>query len=372
MTIEIGARARREGTRSMATERGSVLQVVTSTDRRGAELFAIELGRELDDFGWTVRTVALAPGRGTSLLELDALGKKPLAMSTLRALRREMRAASVTIAHGSRTLPATALASLGVRARVVYRNIGDPSHWISSWNRRLRAGWAMRRATAVVGLTDGASRALRETLGVAPQRITVIPQGVDVDRFRPATAEQRAQARRSLGVPADAPAVAWVGAFTAEKDPALALAVAEKLDDAHTILVGDGPLRGDLERYAERLDRVHFVGELADITPVYEAADVVMLTSHSEGMPAALIESGMCGLPVVSTDVGFVADIVHSDVTGYVVDSRESTKLADAVRAALRDRDALGRAARDHCAANFNLSQVAARWDALLMDVVAH
>jgi len=372
MTIEIGARARREGTRSMATERGSVLQVVTSTDRRGAELFAIELGRKLSDIGWSVRTVALAPGRGTSLLELDTLGKRPLAMSTLRALRREMRAASVTVAHGSRTLPATALAILGARSRVVYRNIGDPSHWISSWHRRLRAGWSMRRATAVVALTDGASSALRETLDVSPRRITVIPQGVDADRFHPATAEERARARRRLGVPADGPVVAWVGAFTAEKDPALALAVADALDDAHTILVGDGPLRRDLEQSAAHLDRVHFVGAFADIAPVFEAADVVMLTSRSEGMPAALIEAGMCGLPAIATDVGFVADIVHSDVTGYVVDSREPARLADAVRAALRDRDALGRAARDRCATNFDLSQVATRWDALLMDVVAH
>jgi glycosyltransferase involved in cell wall biosynthesis len=355
----------------MAEPTRSVLQVVTSTQRRGAEVFATELGRALTGLGWSVRTVALAPAGGGVQLDLPTLGRRPLGLSTLRALRAEMRRVDVTIAHGSRTLPASALAGLGTRSRVVYRNIGDPRFWLSTGLRRLRAGWAMRRATQVVALSDDAATELADRLRVAGGAITVIPQAGDVDRFQPSSTDERAAARRALGLPADGAVVAVVGALSPEKDPELAVESVAALDDVHLLLAGDGPSREKIEAAAARRpDHMHIAGMLDDPGAAYAAADVVLLTSRSEGMPAVLIEAGLCALPVVTTDVGFVRDIVVDGVTGFVVSSRVPSVLGSAVRAALADRERLGAAARQHCAEHFDLGALARRWDDVLTSVV--
>ena len=110
----------------MTERRDEVLSVITSTDRRGAETFAVGLGAALQARGRSVRTVALAPGASEASLEVPTLGPRTLAPGTLRALRQAGRGAGVVVAHGSRALPACALATLGSGSALVYRNIGDP------------------------------------------------------------------------------------------------------------------------------------------------------------------------------------------------------------------------------------------------------
>jgi hypothetical protein len=102
-----------------------VLQVITSTARRGAEVFAVELAATLRARGRAIETVALTAGPTGDALDVPVLGERSLGVSTLRALRRRMASSSVVISCGSRTLPACVLAGTGTGTGFVYRSIGD-------------------------------------------------------------------------------------------------------------------------------------------------------------------------------------------------------------------------------------------------------
>ena len=345
--------------------RARILQVVTSTDRRGAEIFAVDLEGALRERGYVVDTVALVPGDG---LDLSTLGDRPLAPGTLRALRSAAADASLVVAHGSASLPATALALAGRSVPFVYRNIGDPSYWARSPARRARVRWWLRRARAVVAVAPRAARQLGERFGVPAERLCVIPTGVPLSRCPPTDLGRRQRARAALGLPARAPVAATVGALSPEKQVAAAVDVVSGSPPWHLIVAGDGPERRALEVQAAAAGagRVVFTGSLADPGPAYDAADVVLLTSRTEGLPAVLIEAGLRGLPVVATAVGFVSEVVVDGQTGVLVGVGDRPGLGRALALAHRKAEALGRAGRARCQRQFELAVVTKAWVELL------
>src|SRR5256885_421281 len=138
----------------------SVLQVVTDTDRRGAQIFASDLEAALRNQGRKVTTVALAPGHAGGI-DVPVLGPAPRRLVTLRTLRRAICHADVVIAHGSTTLPACAIASAGTGTPFVYRQISDSLFWADTRVKRLRVRAGLSRATRVVALWDGSAEVLR-------------------------------------------------------------------------------------------------------------------------------------------------------------------------------------------------------------------
>jgi glycosyltransferase involved in cell wall biosynthesis len=344
----------------------SVLQVVTSTDRRGAETFAVDLGNALADRGLTIETVALAPGSSGGL-DLPTLGSSTLGPPTLRALRRRARSFDVVIAHGSTTLPACALGLAGAGTPFVYRNIGDPTHWSSDPFRRWRTAAFLSRAIRVIALGTEAAKTLHEHYRIGRDRLVMIPTGVSAERFQPATTAARHGSRARSGISHDATVAAMVGALSEEKgaEEALHAFAASPAIDV-LLIAGDGPDRPRLEALAHALapGRIRFLGSV-DPRPVYAASDLVLLASHTEGLPAVLIEAGLCGLPVVATDVGYVREIVVDGVTGIVVPPRDRESMRRALAEALELPD-VARAARERCVERFELASVATQWcDAL-------
>jgi glycosyltransferase involved in cell wall biosynthesis len=363
--LEVAAR------KGIPSEPVDVLQVITSDDRRGPETHALELGAALERRGHRVRTVALAPGTHGRGLDVATLGDRPLAMATLRRLRRESSAAGVVVAQGSTTLPACAAALAGTGIPFVYRSIGDPEQWTSTAARRARVRAYLRRAQAVVALTPGASSPILKRYRVPGERVTVIPIGVSADRHAPAPAESRRSARAGLKIPVDAPVAAVVGAISPEKNVALAIDAVADIPGLHLVVAGDGPERGALRRRAEQQapDRVHFAGSVEDAASAFAAADLVLLTSRTEGLPAVLIEAGLRELPVVATDVGYVRDIVVDGETGLLVQAGNRRQLVAAITRVLDDGTKMGARAREHCLSRFDLDEVADRWSELLKRV---
>lgn len=348
-----------------------ILQVITDTDLRGAQVFARDLHGPLARRGHVVRTVALAPGT-VGGLDLPALGGSSRGPQTLATLRRLMRGADVAIAHGSTTLSACGLAGVGIDTPFVYRNLGDPLQWADSRPRRLRTAALLSRAEAVVALWPGAAAALTQGLGVAPDRLTIAPNGVDGDRYRPATPTDRKKAREDLDLDEDAPTVAFVGALGPEKNVGDAVDAVAALDVAVLLVAGDGPTRREVQRRAEEVapDRVRFLGSIEDPRTVYAAADCVVLPSRTEGLPATLIEAGLCGLPAVASDVGGVSEIVTRE-TGALVPPGDVAALTGALQRVLAEAATLGAAAEAHCRTRFDLERVADRWAGVLEAVVA-
>ena len=344
-----------------------ILQVITTNDRRGAEVFAHDLAEALTRRGRSVRTVALAPTAHDGGLDVTTLGTRRLGIGTIFALRAEARRARIVLAHGSSTLPACALAIAGTEMQFIYRNIGDPTHWGSATLRRARSALLLRRAAAVVALTPATARQLTRLYRVHANKMRAIPKGVPAERFLPVDEESRALARARFGLRDDTPVVLYIGALSPEKNVAMAIDAVAALPDVHLLVVGDGPDRQMLEAHAadRAPTRVSFTGATSDPAAAYAAADTVVLPSISEGLPGVLIEAGLCGLPVVATDVGFVSDIVSDYETGFLVPTGDTDALTTGLGRAL-SKPELGEAARAHCLAQFEISFIAARWDDLI------
>ena len=358
-----------------------VLHVITSTQRRGAEIFAVDLDAALTDRGITSAVVALTSGGPPSddaTLPVPALGSSTLAPGTLRALRRRASGAGVVVAHGSRTLPASVLALAGSRVPLVYRSIGDPFAWSSSPRRRITTRLMLRRTRAVAAVWPAAAGALRSMHGLPEHKVHVVPNAVPRSRCPVPDAAARAQARARLGVPSGVPLLASIGALSAEKQVGVAIEAVARLDGVHLLVVGDGPQATTLREQARRTapDRIHLVGALPGPTEALAAADVVLLTSRTEGVPGVLIEAGLSGRPAVATAVGGVSEVVRDGETGVLVALDDvgapgalAARVAQGVRRALAAHEELGAAARERCLAQFEIEPVAARWHALLASV---
>ena len=351
-----------------------VLHVVTDTDRRGAQVFANDLSRLMCHNGALSRTVALTAGGQGAQLDLTVMGGRARSGRTLRRLRREMRESDVTVAHGSKTLIACTLAGMGLGVPLVYRNISDPAYWLSTKARRLRVRLMLGRAAHIVALWPGGAEYLAAELGLSRNRITVIPNGVPVADFRPPTLSERQSARTRFGLPASAPVLVYAAALQPEKHPETAVqALAWLPEDTHLLMIGGGPLREQVAALAESTapGRVVIAGQIDDPVRAFWAADLIVLPSEGEGLPAVLIESALCGLPGVVSSSGGNADIVRHDVTGFVVDPADPVALATYARRAFARRADMGRAADQHCRTLYDMDSVTTQWQSVIERVVA-
>lgn len=342
-----------------------VLVVITSTDRRGAEVEGSQLAAELTAAGVPAEVLALAPGR-VGGLDVPTLGQVPRAPATLRALRRKAKGVDLVVAYGSTALPACAFALAGTGVPFVYRSIGDPSQWVRGGLHRWRTGLLFRRAAHVVALWPAATEAITRLYGVPRDRITCIPNA----RPLPSPDEpHRATARRMLGVPKDAVVVAWAGSFTSEKRPVLAVEAVAALDGAWLVMAGDGPLRADVSSACGRLlvGRHRLVGVLASLDAFWAAADVALLTSSTEGMPGVLIEAGLRGVPAVATDVGAMRVMIDDGGSGRLVPADASAnEVLSALTDVIANRARASAMVRSHMARSFTWSATVDLWRSVL------
>ncbi|HXK16292.1 MAG TPA: glycosyltransferase, partial [Polyangiaceae bacterium] len=142
----------------------------------------------------------------------------------------------------------------------------------------------------------------------------------------------RRRVRAELGIPEQAWVVGSVGRLAPEKHQSLLIdALAPMLEPRrHLVLVGDGPERAPLQARAQatlRPELIHFTGTRSDVTALLSALDVFALTSDSEGLPLVLLEAMAMGLPIVSTSVGGIPDIIEHDRTGFLVEPDNKNEL---------------------------------------------
>ncbi len=204
-----------------------------------------------------------------------------------------------------------------------------------------------RLSDVIVAISPAIERDLRDhfRIGRADQ-YRVVPLGFDLGEFGAVDDEARAGARRRLDVAPEAEVVSTVGRLTAIKQHRLFLdavaAAARTRPRLLALIAGDGELRADLEAYARDLgiaDRVRFLGWRRDLSTIYGATDVFMLTSQNEGTPVALIEAMASGVPGVSTDVGGVKDVIDSVEVGARVPDGDAAGLAAHLVRYLADAD---------------------------------
>ena len=234
--------------------------------------------------------------------------------------------------------------------------------------RRFAAG----ATDVLIVLTESHRRFLLEQEGWQAHEVVVIPNGVDLQRFTP----EGGNLREQWGLSPNTPAFGVVAGLRPEKNLFRFLRVAQQvlsaLVEARAFVVGDGELRHDLETSSQQMQcasRIVFTGALHNIPAVWRSLDVAVLTSDTEVLPMTLIEAAACAVPAVSTDVGAVRDVVLDGQTGFVVPVEDEDTLAERILYLLRhpeERRAMGRRAREHAEAHFDLRQMVERYAQVL------
>lgn len=304
----------------------------------------------------------------------------PIRKKTLRGLRA-MRALLTTMAptvvntHSSTDTWTVALASIGlknapplVRTRHISAPIPD----------NFSSRWLYRSATASVVTTGEALRlqVMRE-VGLDADRVTSVPTGIDLERF---CAGDRLAARRELGLPEQGVIIGIVATLRSWKGHRYLVdaMTGPGLEQAHLLIVGDGPGRDNLTAQiaANGLQqRATMPGNQADVVPWLRAMDIFVLPSYAnEGVPQALMQAMATGIPVVTTAVGAIGELVRPDETGLVVTPQNVSAIQAALLrligdAALRER--LSTAALTHVRRHCSQENMLERMEAVFNSTVA-
>jgi glycosyltransferase involved in cell wall biosynthesis len=205
---------------------------------------------------------------------------------------------------------------------------------------------AIRESSAVFAVSTGLAQQI-EDLATPAEPVRVIYRGVDFDRFSPAPPSPELRAR--LGLPTTGVGICTVARLTREKGVFELLGAFEQLardfPSLWLALVGDGPLRTELERLIRSrglTGRVFLAGDRphTEVPEWMRAADVFVLASHNEGLPNVVLEAMACGRAVVATTVGGVPEAVEDEVTGILVPPDDQEHLGQAIRRLL-DSEAL-------------------------------
>ena len=229
----------------------------------------------------------------------------------------------------------------------------------------LRTLW--RRTDAGIAISDAIRRFSIDVEGARPDQIRTIHYGLD-----PATVDapagMRTQLSDQIGAQPDALLVGSVCRLIEQKglmDGLRGFAqVARDVPEAHYVLAGDGPLRGALEAEAIRLDvadRVHFLGWRDDARAVMSALDLLLAPSLWEGFGLVFLEAMALGVPVLSTRVSAIPEVVIDGETGWLVPPRDADAIAVALREALEHPPLLmarGRAGRQRLDTQFTVEHM--------------
>jgi glycosyltransferase involved in cell wall biosynthesis len=223
---------------------------------------------------------------------------------------------------------------------------------------RATARLRFRLSDRAIAVSAGQQASFTEVLGVRPDKLTAIPNGIDPDRY--AHGNGGSAVRRELGVPGSAPVAGMVTSYAeyerTEDFIRAADHVAAVLHAAHFLIAGDqhpvvgsgdaARMRADLERLAEAFglsDRVHFLGYRTDMPPIMAALDVFVLPARYKSFGLVLLEAMASELPVVATAAGGIPEIVRNDETGLLVPPLDPRELGMAmIRVMTNKEEALG------------------------------
>lgn len=233
---------------------------------------------------------------------------------------------------------------LGGRCVVKIRS--EEAAYSRSWWQRVQLSWLPKLVDVFWVISDESQRIL-EQYGVAADKILLIPNGVDSDKFHPVGSHEKLIARQRLGLPVDKTIVLCVGRLIPRKAydvliEACAELPHETLSGLQIVIVGGGPQEESLKELARAKGmskHLWFEGHQDETADYYKAADVFILQSRGEGLSNALIEAMSCGLPVICSAVGGAPDWIEHGINGFLFPSEDIERLREAITEMIRRRE---------------------------------
>lgn len=242
-----------------------------------------------------------------------------------------------------------------------------PMHWIFRIYDRLLLG---KGTDAVIVVSEAIRKEAQRLKLIPDHRLHAIQNGIRTDRFD-VPADQARAVRDGLGITPDQIMVVNVARLAPFKAIHILIQAAAILAPDHpnlrVVIVGDGQLRGEMEDLVKRRgvgDVVRFAGVRRDIPQVLAAADIFALSSNCEGLPIAVLEAMAAGLPIVSTAVDGIPEVVLDGQVGLLCPPQDARALADQLRTVIENpelRHKMGEAARVRVNTVFSAQRMAAK-----------
>ena len=219
---------------------------------------------------------------------------------------------------------------------------------IKTWIFKLIERKLAQKSSAIIAISEIQKQELTEIYKVAPKSKThVVPLGFDLNPFQENWHEKRKNTRHKYGIEKEEIAIGIVGRLTAIKNHRFFIDAIEEVSDKTSkkikvFIVGDGEDKDELVQYAKSKNcgqKIVFTSWIKDISNFNPGMDILCLSSHNEGTPVSLIEAQACNVPVVSTIVGGVQDIVEHNYTGLLSSKNDFNAYVSNLLLLIEDED---------------------------------
>ncbi len=381
----------RKSKRNGSLERRShnVLHILSQLDVGGAELLVLSLLRNLDRGLFSPYVCTFTPG-GALVADFEAANvpvlsifkKHGIDLGLPLRLRRSFQASNFDIIHTHNYQPwfYACLTKLALPNVTVVHT--EHSNLKPNQAKEMVIEKFLSLLTyQVVGDCRKVSTFLTDKVGVSHAKTMTIHNGIPFPG-RSFSRYQGLSLKEHLNLDKNTKIVGSVGRLVEDKNYGILLSAFTNIlrvgIDASLIIVGEGTARPALEKQARELqiaDRVHLVGLQRDIWRYFSLFDVFVLSSKDEGLPLALLEAMMSGLPVVCTDVGGISDVVVDGLNGYLVPASDSALLSVRIRQVLLNADlrkGLGSEARKTIRDQFLIDHMVAAYQRIYLNALNH
>lgn len=362
-----------------------VLHLITTMPVGGAESLILTTIRELDSQAFTSVICCIqdkgplgeeTERQGIPVVALGRMQRKGFDRRVVGDLVSRIRRERIDVIHCHLHHAALYGRLAARRARIpsvvtVHNVYAKPK-----WHRRLLNRWLAKSTARVVAVSAAVGEDVLRYDRIDPERLMVIPNGIDLARAQSALTKE--EARQRLGLPPDAQVIGCVGRLEAQKGHRFLLealaalrtcprGLAHPAGNPYPLIVGDGGELGALRQSVAELgldDRVRLLGTRRDIADILRALDLFVLPSLWEGLPLALLEAMAAGVPVIASQVGGVGEVLEGGECGVALPAGDIAALSAAIGDLLSDterRCALGQRGAERVKQRYSAQAMVAR-----------
>lgn len=318
-----------------------ILQLIQKPQRRGAEIFAVQLSEELFKFGHEVLVVSLFVGKrelnfSGRMIHLDrSLSHRFLDFAGWQKLSEIIRnfQPDLVQANAADTLKFSVFSKFFFKwkAPIVYRNANQMGDFIRGRRHRFFNQFLINRLAGVVSVSEASRTDLQRNFIFDPGKSAAIPIGIDTGEI-----VEKLKQDSTLTLPNSF--LIQIGGWVPEKDPLGMIGIFKKfsseLPDLQLVFMGSGPLEKEMIQRIGEIDmgkKIHLIPNQQNIFPILAKAKAMVMPSKIEGLPGVILEAMYCQIPVIAFGVGGIPEVVKSGETGWLVPAGDSDAFCKAI-----------------------------------------